>query len=143
MNDLKEVLNLDLDNISIFEINEEKLIELKNCDYYLKNNFYFWLINKIYYFEDTNNNKDLAYAHYLMSYYIFIVLTPLSYESLAFNHIKRALKYDNNIKYREWILIFSTLPTNYLKQYDAIKIAEEVINEDPASSLANTILQIF
>ena len=143
MNDLKEVLNLDLDNISIFEINEEKLIELKNCDYYLKNNFYFWLINKIYYFEDTNNNKDLAYAHYLMSYYIFIVLTPLSYESLAFNHIKRALKYDNNIKYIEWILIFSTLPTNYLKQYDAIKIAEEVINEDPASSLANTILQIF
>jgi len=143
MNDLKEVLNLDLDNISIFEINEEKLIELKNCDYYLKNNFYFWLINKIYYFEDTSNNKDLAYAHYLMSYYIFIVLTPLSYESLAFNHIKRALKYDNNIKYREWILIFSTLPTNYLKQYDAIKIAEEVINEDPASSLANTILQIF
>ncbi|MGG7058563.1 hypothetical protein ACQPUY_01250 [Clostridium nigeriense] len=143
MNDLKEVLNLNLDNISIFEINEEKLIELKNCDYYLKNNFYFWLINKIYYFEDTNNNKDLAYAHYLMSYYIFIVLTPLSYESLAFNHIKRALKYDDNIKYKEWILIFSTLPTSYLKQYDAIKIAEEVINEDPTSSLANTILQIF
>lgn len=143
MNDLKEVLNLNLDNISIFEINEEKLIELKNSDYYLKNNFYFWLINKIYYFEDTNNNKDLAYAHYLMSYYIFIVLTPLSYESLAFNHIKRALKYDDNIKYKEWILIFSTLPTSYLKQYDAIKIAEEVINEDPTSSLANTILQIF
>jgi hypothetical protein len=143
MNDLKEVLNLDLENISIFEINEEKLIELKNCDYYIKNNFYFWLINKIYSIEETNNNKELAYAHYLMSYYIFIVLTPLSYESLAFNHIKRSLKYDDDIKYKEWILIFSTLSTNYLKPYDAIKIAEEVIEKDETSTLANTILQIF
>lgn len=143
MNDLKEVLNLDLDNISIFEINEEKLIELKNCDYYLKNNFYFWLINKIYYLEDTANNKEIAYAHYLMSYYIFIVLTPLSYESLAFTHIKKTLKYDDNITYKEWILIFSTLSTNYLKAYDAIKIAEEVIEKEPTSKLANTILQIF
>ena len=142
MNDLKEVLNLDLDNISIFKINEEKLIELKNCDYYIKNNFYFWLINKIYSLEDINN-KELAYAHYLMSYYIFIVLTPLSYESLAFNHIKKALKYDDDIKYKEWILIFSTLSTPYLKPYDAIKIAEEVIEKDETSTLANTILQIF
>lgn len=142
MNDLKEVLNLDLDNISIFEINEEKLIELKNCDYYIKNNFYFWLINKIYSLEDINN-KELAYAHYLMSYYIFIVLTPLSYESLAFNHIKKSLKYDDDIKYKEWILIFSTLSTPYLKPYDAIKIAEEVIEKDETSTLANTILQLF
>ena len=142
MNDLKEVLNLDLDNISIFEINEEKLIELKNCDYYIKNNFYFWLINKIYSLEDINN-KELAYAHYLMSYYIFIVLTPLSYESLAFNHIKKSLKCDDDIKYKEWILIFSTLSTPYLKPYDAIKIAEEVIEKDETSTLANTILQLF
>lgn len=143
MNDLNEVLKLDLNKISIYEINEEKLIELKNCDYYIKNNFYFWLINKINILEDKNNFSELAYAHYLMSYYIFIVLTPLCYEELAFNHINKALKYDSNIKYKEWILIFSTLPTSYLKQYDAIKIAEEVINEDPTSTLANTILQMF
>ena len=78
-----------------------------------------------------------------MSYYIFIVLTPLSYESLAFNHIKKSLKYDDDIKYKEWILIFSTLSTPYLKPYDAIKIAEEVIEKDETSTLANTILQIF
>ncbi|VYU07354.1 hypothetical protein [Clostridium tertium] len=143
MNDLNEVLKLNLNSISIYEINEEKLIELKNCDYYLKNNLYFWLANKINLFEDENSSKELAYAHYLMSYYIFIVLTPLCYEELAFNHIKKALKYDTNIKYKEWILIFSTLPTSYLKQYDAIKIAEEVANEDPTSTLANTILQMF
>lgn len=143
MNDLKEVLDLDLDNISIYEITEEKLISLKACDYYQKNNFYFWLINKINNLEVKNNNRELAYAHYLMSYYIFIVLTPLSYEELAFNHIQKALKYDDNIDYKEWILIFATLPTPFIKPYDAIKIAEEVLEKDSTSNLANTILQIF
>lgn len=143
MKDLNEILKLNLDKISIYEINEENLIELKNCDYYVKNNFYFWLINKIYELEDKNNIKELAYANYLMSYYIFIVLTPLSYESISFSHIKKAINYENTLKYKEWLLIFSTLPTAYLKQYDAIKIAEEVINEDPNSTIANTILQIF
>lgn len=143
MNDLKEVLDLDLNIISIYELNEEKLIALKTCDYYLKNNFYFWLINKINNLEENNNTKELAYAHYLMSYYIFIVLTPLAYEELAFNHIKKSLKYGNNTEYKEWILIFATLSTSYLKPYDAIKIAEEVIEKDPTSNLANTILQIF
>lgn len=143
MNDLNEILDLDLNKISIYEINEEKLVSLKNCDYYIKNNFYFWLINKINTLETKNLYKELAYCHYLMSYYIFIVLTPLSYEELAFYHIQKALKYDDNIDYKEWILIFSTLPTPFLKPYDAIKISEEVLEKDPNSNLANTILQIF
>ncbi|MCF0148852.1 MAG: hypothetical protein HUJ77_10715 [Clostridium sp.] len=143
MNDLNEILDLDLNKISIYEINEEKLVALKNCDYNLKSNFYFWLINRIHILEAKSLSKELAYANYLMSYYIFIVFTPLSYEELAFYHIEKALKYDDNTDYKEWILIFSTLPTPFLKPYDAIKIAEEVLEKDPNSNLANTILQIF
>jgi len=143
MNDLNEILDLDLNKISIYEINEEKLVALKNCDYYLRNNFYFWLINKIHTLEEKNFYKEVAYANYLMSYYVFIVLTPLDYEKLAFYHIEKALKYDDNIDYKEWMLIFATLPNPFLKAYDAIKMAEEVIEKDPNSNLANTILQIF
>lgn len=143
MEDLNEILKLNLDEVSIYEINEEHLIEFKNHDYYIKNNFYFWLINKIYSLEESNNCDELAYAHYLMSYYIFVVLTPLNYESLAFNHIKKCLSFSNNIKYKEWLLIFSTLPNSFLKPYEAIKKAEEVIKENPDSSIANTILQLF
>jgi hypothetical protein len=143
MNNLNEALKLNLDKISIFEIDEEKLIELKSYDYYMQTNFYFWLINKINYFEDEKLYDELAYAHYLMSYFVFIILTPLSYEDLAFNHINKALKYKNNLKYKEWLLIFSTLPNNFIKTYDAIKIDEEVIEKDPSSTLANTILQMF
>lgn len=143
MNDLNEVLDLDLNKISIYGINEEKLVALKNCDYNLKSNFYFWLINKIHILEAKNLSKELAYANYLMSYYIFIVFTPLSYEELAFYHIEKALKYDDNIDYKEWILIFATLPNPFLKTYAAIKIAEEVLEKNPNSNLANTILQIF
>lgn len=143
MNDLNEIFKFNLDGVSIYEINEEHLIELKNYDYYMKNNFYFWLINKIYSLEESNNCDELAYTHYLMSYYIFVVLTPLNYESLAFTHIKKCLNYSNNIKYKEWLLIFSTLQNSFLKPYEAIKKAEEVLKENPDSSIANTILQLF
>lgn len=143
MNDLNEIFKLNLDEVSIYEINEEHLIELKNHDYYMKNNFYFWLINKLYSLEDSNNCDELAYTHYLMSYYIFVVLTPLNYESLAFTHIKKCLNYSNNIKYKEWLLIFSTLQNSFLKPYEAIKKSEEVLKENPDSSIANTILQLF
>ena len=49
----------------------------------------------------------------------------------------------DNIDYKEWILIFATLPTPFLKAYEAIKMAEEVIEKDPTINLANTILQFF
>ncbi|MBE6052357.1 MAG: hypothetical protein E7212_00370 [Clostridium sartagoforme] len=143
MNDLNEILNLNLKEISIYEIDEEKLIALKSCDYYIKNNFYFWLINRIYTLENKGLYKELAYAHYLMSYYVFIVLTPLAYEELSFYHVKKALDYDNNIQYKEWLLIFSTLPVPLLNTYDALKIAEEVLKHKENSTLATTILEIF
>ena len=143
MNNLNEALKLNLNDISIYEIDEEKLIDLKSYDYYMQTNFYFWLIDKINFFENEKRYDELAYSHYLMSYFIFIILTPLSYENLAFNHINKALRYKNELKYKEWFLIFSTLPNNFIKTYDAIKIAEEVIDENPNSTLANTILQMF
>ncbi|MBQ6819999.1 MAG: hypothetical protein IJO26_01720 [Clostridium sp.] len=143
MNDLNDLLGLNLNKISIYEINEENLITLKSCDFYVKNNFYFWLINKINTLENKNILKELSYAHYLMSYYIFIILTPLSYEEISFYHIKKALEYDDILKYKEWILIFSTLPNPLLKPSDAVTLAKEIIKENKDSNLANTILQIF
>ncbi|MDU3351996.1 MAG: hypothetical protein E7E72_18055, partial [Clostridium sp.] len=62
MNNLNEALKLNLDKVSIFEIDEEKLIELKSYDYYMQTNFYFWLINRINYFEDEKLYDELAYA---------------------------------------------------------------------------------
>ena len=67
MRDLVDALNLNLNKCSIFEIDEEKLIILKSHDYIMQNKFYFYLINKLHYYEENNMIKELAYA-YLMSY---------------------------------------------------------------------------
>lgn len=143
MKDLNEILGLNLNSAEIFHIDEEKLILLKEEDYFAKNDFYFWLLNKLMYLEDKNDKKSLAHGYYLMSYYLFVILTPLCYEDLSFNYIKKAISLDNNINYKEWYLIFATLPKNYIKVYDAIKIAEEVLEENPESNLAKVILEMF
>ena len=143
MKDLNEILGLNLNLSEIFDINEEKLILLKDEDYFIKNDFYFWLLNKLMYLENNNDKKSLSYGYYLMSYYLFIILTPLCYEDLSFNYIKKAISLDNNINYKEWYLIFATLPKNYINTYDAIKIAEEVLEKNPDSNLAKVILEMF
>ncbi len=140
MRDLVDALNLNLNKCSIFEIDEEKLIILKSYDYIMQNKFYFYLINKLHYYEENNMIKELAYAHYLMSYYLLIVLTPLEFENLSFYHIKKAIELDGNIHFKEWYLIFATMPTPYIKTYDAIEIANEVIEHNSDSNIAKVIL---
>lgn len=143
MNNLNAALNLNLNNISIMDINEENLILLKSEDYYIQSNFYFWLINTINELEEINKIEELAYANYLMSYFVFIILTPLYYEEIAFNHIKKSIKLSKKIKFKEWLLIFSTTSKPFLSTYDSIKIAEEVLSENPNSTLAKTIVEMY
>ncbi|AYE35531.1 hypothetical protein [Clostridium septicum] len=143
MNNLNAALNLNLNNISIMDINEENLILLKSEDYYIQSNFYFWLINTINELEEINKIEELAYANYLMSYFVFIILTPLCYEEIAFNHIKKSIKLSKKIKFKEWLLIFSTTSKPFLSTYDSIKIAEEVLSENPNSTLAKTIIEMY
>lgn len=143
MNNLNTVLDLQLNSINLFSIDEEKLIALKAEDYYTQSTLYFYLINKSYELEKENKIDELAYCHYLISYYIFIILTPLCYEELAFNHSLEATKLNDNIKYKEWLLIFATLPTQFMKVYDILKLAEDVLEVTPDSNIANTIIQMY
>ena len=143
MKDLNEILGLNLNLTEIFDINEEKLILLKDENYFIKNDFYFWLLNKLMILENKKDNKALAYGYYLMSYYLFIILTPLYYEDLSFNYISKSINLEDNLIYKEWYLIFATLPKNYIKVYDAIKLAEEILKDNPESNLSKAILEMF
>lgn len=48
-------------------------------------------------------NKKLAYLNYLISYYIFVILTPPFSEEIALKYAKDAMKLYNHKKYLEWI----------------------------------------
>lgn len=141
MNNLNSILNIDLRKASISEIDEEKLLLFKNEDYYSQTNLYFYLQNQL--FKNENNPEASAYIHYLISYYLMVILTPLCYEELAFNHITHALKLSKNVQYKEWTLIFATLEKPYINSSEALTLAQDVIKENPNSNIANTILALF
>lgn len=144
MQDLIDILEINIDKVKIFEITEEHLIKLKNTDFTTQNKFYFYLINKIHSFENRNFAKELAYSHFLMSYFIFVVLMPLNFEELSFYHINKGIELDkNNLDFKEWILIFATLELPLLDGASAVRYANELVENNIESNLANLILTIF
>lgn len=139
METLKDILSLDLDNCNIFKLTEEHLITFKTEDFYTQNNFYFYLYNRLISFSDSMV-KEKAYCNYLISYYLFIVMTPLNHEEISFYHGKKAFELHNSSKYMEWLLLFGTLEKPLLTYELCAKLAKEILKENPNSNLANFFL---
>lgn len=78
-------------------------------DFYLKANdteqfnVFFHLQNELFYLLNKGLNKEAAHISYLISYYLFVVLTPPHSEILAQEFAKEAIKMDNCPKYLEWL----------------------------------------
>ena len=143
MNNLNDILKINLDETSLLDIDEEILIKLKSCDYIMQSNFYFWLINKINSLENTENLIELSHSHFLMSYFLYVIFTPICYEKLAFYHANKANEINPSLKYKEWLLMFAMLPNGFIKPFDTIKLAEDVLNLNPSSQIANVIISMF
>ena len=143
MNNLNDILGINLDKISLLDIDEEILIKLKSCDYIMQSNFYFWLINKINSLENTENLIELSHSHFLMSYFLYVIFTPMCYEKLAFYHANKANEINPSLKYKEWLLMFAMLPNGFIKPFDTIKLAEDVLKLNPSSQIANAIISMF
>lgn len=141
MENLNTILDINLRTASIFDINEEKLLLLKSEDYYTKSDLFFFLQNEL--LKNKDNKDAYSYINYLISYYLMVVLTPLNYEELSYNYITEALRNSDNVLYKEWCLIFATLETPRLSNTKAVSLANDVINENPHSTIANTILMLF
>lgn len=143
MNNLNDILKINLDETSLLDIDEEILIKLKSCDYIMQSNFYFWLINKINSLENTENLIELSHSHFLMSYFLYVIFTPMCYEKLAFYHANKANEINPSLKYKEWLLMFAMLPNGFIKPFDTIKLAEDVLKLNPSSQIANAIISMF
>ncbi|MGG7163345.1 hypothetical protein [Clostridium ihumii] len=140
MEDLKDIIKLNLSSsISLFDITEENLILFKEENYVNKSNFYFWLLTMLDDLDNSDNFSELSHGHYLASYFLLVIFMPLNYEKLAFNHCKKAIKFDeSNLKYKEWLLIFSTY--NLLSEGETMALFEEISSKNPNSSILNNII---
>ncbi|WP_058487092.1 hypothetical protein [Defluviitalea phaphyphila] len=88
--------------------------------------------------------EESSELHYIASE---LLSMPLCHVTGAYNsalfHARRAIELDpNNISYKEYILLFYNLPERLISEYEAKKIAQEVIEKMPNSKAALDILNI-
>ncbi|EOD00947.1 hypothetical protein [Caldisalinibacter kiritimatiensis] len=66
-------------------------------------NVFFHLLNQYIYLKQHDAKKETAHICYLISYYVFTALTPPHSENIALEYGKKAIQYNNDTKYKEWI----------------------------------------
>lgn len=88
-----------IEDLDVEIINESDLVA-ENLDFMERINLLFSLEYKCLI---EKNNEKLAYLNYLISYYIFVILTPPFSEELALKYAEYALKLHNEDKYIEWV----------------------------------------
>lgn len=89
----------EIENLDIKIINESDLV-VGSLDFRERMNLLFCLEYKLLI---EKNNEKLAYLNYLISYYIFVILTPPFSEELALKYAEESIRLHNKDKYIEWI----------------------------------------
>lgn len=90
----KEIESIDIETIS------ENDLSASNSTFQDEMNLLFCLEYKL---SIEKDNKKLAYLNYLISYYIFVILTPPFSQEIALKYSENAIKLDNKKEYIEWI----------------------------------------
>lgn len=71
--------------------------EIEGC------NVFFHLQNEYFYLKSQGLIKEAAYICYLISYYLFHLLTPPHSDKLAYEYAQKAIKLDPTSKYADWL----------------------------------------
>ncbi len=88
----------------VLKIDERILIDLYvKSDVTDQFNVFFHLQNEYFYLINNKRNKEAAHVCYLISYYLFMPLTPPNSAELAEEFAKIAISLDNSPKYLEWL----------------------------------------
>lgn len=65
-------------------------------------NLFFVLLTTFHSCEDSNKTVLAAHMAYLLSYYLFVALTPPGSEELALHYAKQALELNPSSLYTQW-----------------------------------------
>ena len=99
-NPYSEKIRQEIENVDIEIIVENDLLSHDVLNSMEQMNLLFCLQYKLLIEKD---NKKLAYLNYLISYYIFVILTPPFSEEIALKYAKDAINLYDHKKYLEWI----------------------------------------
>ena len=89
---------------NVFFLTEEMLDDLyANPSETERFNVFFHLQNEYFFLKNNNQLEEAAYLCYLISYYLFIPLTPPHSDVLALEFAKKAVELNLNDKYNDWL----------------------------------------
>ncbi|TCW33334.1 hypothetical protein EDC21_12216 [Thermohydrogenium kirishiense] len=89
---------------SVMELSENDLDDIyANSTDIERMNVFFHLFNQYIFLKQQDANKEVAHICYLISYYVFTALTPPHSENIALEFAKKAIQYNNDEKYTEWV----------------------------------------
>lgn len=89
-------------------------------------------------------HKNEAQLHYIACSLLAnpLVYIPGAYY-MAYNHILQAIELDSdNLKYKENLLLFYSIPDKILKRETAIEIANSILRIDPENKAANSVIDL-
>lgn len=94
---------LNLKKADINKLTEEQLLEILLLPAHEKETVWFILEYKLFLLKKNGINSEIAYLNYLMSYLLFMLLTPVFAKELALEYAEEAIKYEDNSKYKHWL----------------------------------------
>lgn len=68
-----------------------------------KNNLFFILLTSLHFYEGNNDTYKAAHLSFLISYYLFVSLTPPGSCDLALYYIKKAILLNPISEYNKWL----------------------------------------
>lgn len=105
--DIKKYINYDNYIIPVDKIMQLSITDLEDLynqeDTFYKYNIFFILLNEYIILKEQKLVDELAHVCYLLSYYLFIPLTPPASEELAEFYAKEAIYYNGIDKYKDWL----------------------------------------
>lgn len=96
---------------------------------------YFFILDLIF-------HKNEPQLHYIACSLLCnpLVYIPGAYY-LAYNHILQAIELDSeNLKYKEYLLLFYNIPDKILKREEAVEVAKSILKIEPGNKAANSVI---
>lgn len=93
LKNIKEISVSDLDDFYVYASETDRL------------NLFFVLLASAIHYRDRGEFEDAAHLFYLISYYLFVPLTPPASCELASHFINKAIELNDISEYRDWLAI--------------------------------------
>ena len=139
----EELVNLLEDNnkdkhFNFMKVTPEELSEIGEREGVSnKSNLYFLMQEALMDYEKNKELDKAAYIAHLISYYLYIVFTPINNYELSLKYARKSIEYNSTqIDYKEWILIFS----ESLNEDEIFEYLQEVSTKKPESSIAKYMI---